>query len=90
MIPLVISISYGNIPFYNNSSIESSDIVVTTDKNIDKSELSFIENSTYTWAEVKRYVIRNEMTFTRVFRNTVVISGVAVAAVMIDRLFLRR
>ena len=90
IIPLVISIWYGNIPFYNNNSLESLDILVSNDKNISESELSFITNNTYTWVEVKRYVIRSEVTFMRVFRNTVIICGVAIVAVLFDRIFLRR
>lgn len=89
-IPLGVSIYYGNIPFYNNDSLEANDILVSNDENIIGSELTFINNNTYTWAEIKEYVIRNQMTFSRVFRNIVILISVAIVAVIVDRLIFRR
>lgn len=89
-IPLVISIAYGNIPFFSNNALESSDILVSNDVNISESELSFIKNNTYTWAEIKQYLHKKEMTYTRALRNTIILISVAILAVTIDRIFLRR
>jgi len=88
-IPLVISINYGNIPFYDNDALETTDIIVSNNKNISGSELSFINNNTYTWEEIEHYIIRKEMSFLRILRNIVIIIGVAVGAVVLDRIFLR-
>ncbi|WP_112181074.1 hypothetical protein [Paraliobacillus zengyii] len=89
-IPLGVSLYYGNIPFYNNNSLESYDVLVSNDENINESELTFIKDNTYTWAEIKDYVIRNQMTFPRVFRNTVILICVAIVSVMLDRFLFRR
>ncbi|WP_407270635.1 hypothetical protein [Radiobacillus sp. PE A8.2] len=74
IIPLAISISYGNIPFYNDYYLDSYDVLVSNDKKLNQSEISFINYNTYTRDEIKQYIIRNEMSFFRVFRNTVVFS----------------
>lgn len=89
-IPLGVSLYYGNIPFYNNDILEANDILVSNDENINESELTFIKNNTYTWEEIKAYVIRNRMTFSHVFRNTVILISVAIVAVMLDRFLFRR
>lgn len=90
ILPLFISMAYGNIPFYDQNSLESSDIFISDDSNLTDNELSFISNNTYTWAEIKRYIIRKEMTFTKVFRYTVIIVLIISGSIFIDRLFFRR
>lgn len=88
VIPLVVSISYGNIPFLNKNRLFSSDILVSNNQQILNNNIPiFIK--TYTWSDIQIYIIRKQMTFSHVFRDTVVIVLVAVIAVFIDRIFAR-
>lgn len=89
-IPLVVSISYGNVPFYNRFPLNSQDILVTNNKNLDQAnQLSFLYNNTFSWDEVTRYVIRSRMTFFRVFRINLVITGIVILSIIADRKFIR-
>lgn len=89
IIPLVISMTYGHIPFFDRASLESADILVTNNKHVDGGELSFLYNSIYTWEEITTYIIRREMTYYKVLRKIIVYIGVAVVAVIIDRTLIR-
>ncbi|MCZ0701945.1 ABC-type sugar transport system permease subunit [Natronobacillus azotifigens] len=89
-IPFVVSISYGNVPFYNRFPLNTQDILVTNNKNLDQEhQLSFLYNNTYTWDEVTRYVVRSQMTFFRVFRINLIISGIVILSIIADRTFIR-
>lgn len=87
VIPLVVSVSYGNIPFLNKNRLLSSDVLVSNNQQMLKNNNMQIFIKTYTWSEIKRYIIRKQMTFSHVFRDTVVIVLTAVIAVFIDRIF---
>lgn len=87
VIPLVVSVSYGNIPFLNKNRLFSSDVLVSNNQQMLKNNNMQIFIKTYTWSEIKRYIIRKQMTFSHVFRDTVVIVLTAVIAVFIDRIF---
>lgn len=88
-IPLVVSIYYGNIPFLNKNRLFSSDILVSNNHQILKNNNIPIFIKTYTWSEIQIYIIRKQMTFSHVFRDTAVIVLVASIAVFIDRIFAR-
>ncbi|GAA5415286.1 hypothetical protein Pryu01_00310 [Paraliobacillus ryukyuensis] len=90
LVPLGISIAYGNIPLFNSDYLENYDVLVSNDPNLSENELSFINNNTYTWSEIKSYILRNEMTFSKAFRNTVFVVGIAILSVILDRLLFRR
>ncbi|CQR47545.1 hypothetical protein BN1058_01869 [Paraliobacillus sp. PM-2] len=90
IIPLTISIVYGNIPFYNNYNLENYDVLVSNDTNLTESDLSFIGNNAYTWSEIKSYIIRKERTYVKILRNTVFVVGIAIFSIIIDRIFFRK
>ncbi|QDP39833.1 hypothetical protein [Radiobacillus deserti] len=89
MIPLSISLAYGNIPFYDNNNLEEYDVLVTNDEEKNESEITFLSDSTYTWGEIKTYVVHNEMSYWNVLRMVAAMVGVAFLAVVLDRLFVR-
>lgn len=87
IIPFIISVSYGNIPFYNNNYLSSYDILVSNDKKLNSSDISFLNYNTYTWTELKTYIINNQMTFSHIFRDIVVLIFIAIFAISLDRMF---
>ncbi|MDC3416766.1 hypothetical protein [Aquibacillus salsiterrae] len=90
IIPLIISITYGNIPFYNNDYLVNYDILVSNDKKLNESDISFINYNTYTWPEIKSYIIRNQMTYSHILRDMIILIAIAVLAIIIDRTFGQR
>ncbi|UFU00627.1 hypothetical protein KO561_06745 [Radiobacillus kanasensis] len=89
VIPFSISLAYGNIPLFDNNDLESYDVLVTNDEVKNDTEISFLSDSTYTWGEIKKYVIRNEMSYLNVLRIVAVIVGISFLAVVADRLLFR-
>lgn len=87
IIPLVVSAFYGNIPFLNKSRLFSSDVLVSNNQQALKNNNMLFFIKTYTWSEIERYIIRKQMNFSHVFRDTVVIVLTAVIAVFVDRIF---
>ncbi|WP_088051947.1 hypothetical protein [Virgibacillus dakarensis] len=87
VIPFIISVSYGNIPFLNNNSLFSYDIIVSNNQQLNNNNIPLLNYKTYTWSEVKSYIINKEMGFSHVFRDTVVLFLTAVIAIFIDRTF---
>ncbi|MDC3414806.1 hypothetical protein NC797_14125 [Aquibacillus sp. 3ASR75-11] len=87
-VPLIISVSYGNVPFYNNNYLSSYNVLVTTDesKNNGETTSSYLTYNTYTWSEIEQYVISNQMTFSHVFRDFVVLLSIAFLAIAVDRI----
>lgn len=85
VIPFVISIAYGNFPFFNNDYLSKYDIIITNDKKISDSNLSFINYNTYTWSEIKTYIIKKQMTYKHILRDITVLLITVIVAVCIDR-----
>ena len=87
VIPLIISVAYGNVPFFDRSPLYSSDVLVTNNQKLFESTNMPIFIKTYTWQEIQGYIVRKEVTFVRVFRNIVVLFLTAVIAIVVDRRF---
>src|SRR5699024_278791 len=87
VIPLIISVAYGNVPFFDRSPLYSSDVLVTNNQKLFESTNMPIFIKTYTWQEIQGYIVRKEVTFVRVFRNIVVLFLTAVIAIVLDRMF---
>lgn len=87
VIPIIISVAYGNVPFFDKSPLYSSDVLVTNNLKLFENTNMPIFIKTYTWQEIKGYIIRKEVTFVRVFRNIIVLFLTAVIAVILDRMF---
>lgn len=90
VIPLSISIAYGNIPFFTNYNLENNDVFVSNDPNLKESELSFIKNNTYTWSEIRLYILGQERTYTKMLRNTAIVVAIVVFFIIIDRMIFRK
>lgn len=70
-----------NVPYFHLIYL-----VTNNPKLLEKTNMPiFIK--TYTWQEIKGYIIRKEITFARVFRNTVVLFLTAVISIVLDRMF---
>ncbi|MFB1049410.1 hypothetical protein [Paraliobacillus sp. JSM ZJ581] len=89
-IPLTISIAYGNVPFFTNYNLENNDVFVSNDTTLTENELSFIKDNTYTWEEIKRYIIQKERTYIKILRNTTIIVAISILSILIDRVIFRK
>lgn len=91
IIPLVISIYYGNPPFINNKNyLFSRNIIVSNDPKLNDSWISVINYDIYTWREIETYIINKQITFYRIFRNITVLIATAILAIILDRVFRSR
>ncbi|WP_188453368.1 hypothetical protein [Virgibacillus oceani] len=87
VVPLVISVYYGNIPFLNNSRLFSYDVLVSNNQQLSDNINPLLNYRIYTWSEIKSYIISKEMRFSHIFRDTVVLFLTAVIAIYLDRTF---
>ncbi|ASK61322.1 hypothetical protein CFK37_03595 [Virgibacillus phasianinus] len=98
IIPLIVSTYYGNIPIFDKSYLFSRSIIVSDDPKLSENgTISFLNYGIYTWGEIKTYIIKKQMTYSHIFRDLVMLTMVAVLAILIDRIignrlpkFLRR
>lgn len=88
IVPLVVSIYYGNTPLINKKNyLFSRNIIVSNDLKLNDSWISAMNYKIYTWREIESYIINKQMTFYRILRNIVALITTAILAILFDRLF---
>lgn len=89
IVPLIISMSYGNTPILNRNYLFTRDIIVSNNPKLKDSGISMLNYDIYTWNEIKTYIINKQITFLHVLRDIVVVIATAILAVLLDRLIAR-
>lgn len=93
-VPLVVSLLYGNIPFYRNNYLSNADqgrILYNqqlSTQNQLKDNSNQIQNSflpTHYSASEARYYVKKDMSFLHVLRDTFILFGVAILSIIVDR-----
>ena len=88
IVPLVVSIYYGNPPFINKTKyLFLRNIIISNDPDLSDSWISAMNYDIYTWREVETLIINKQMTFLRIFRNIVILVATALVAITLDRMF---
>jgi len=88
IVPLVVSIYYGNPPFINkNKYLFLRNVIISNNSDLNDSWISAMNYNIYTWREIETLIINKQMTFFLIFRNIVILVATALIAITLDRMF---